>query len=238
MSTQIKLNSTTPAAPPGGLNVTFQHDASDPVNCSAYLLESGLEGLGFATKAGVQDQSYSYAADTGSANTYVVALTPAPAFGSPEVMPTGLRVAFKAANGNTGASTLNVNSFGAVAIKKGSGSTALASGDIGSGQVVVCIFDGTNFQMVSPSATSSGGGTINFSIGENLTSQVGGSPLNQSFTLAHTPVSGSVALYLNGQRLTLEFGSPVVGDYTISSSTITMAVAPSSGDVLIADYRY
>jgi len=53
-----------------------------------------------------------------------------------------------------------------------------------------------------------------------------------SFTLAHTPVSGSLRLYGAGQRLT---GGGV--DYTLSGTTLTMNNSYSAGQ-LIADYNY
>jgi hypothetical protein len=53
----------------------------------------------------------------------------------------------KFTNANTGAATLNVNSLGAIAIKK-YGGTALAAGDIGAGQIFLLGYDGTNFQIV------------------------------------------------------------------------------------------
>lgn len=56
---------------------------------------------------------------------------------------------------------------------------------------------------------------------------------NTSFTLAHTPISGSEDIYLNGQLL--DAGG---ADYSISSGTITMTVAPVTGDVLRAIYWY
>jgi hypothetical protein len=56
---------------------------------------------------------------------------------------------------------------------------------------------------------------------------------NTSFTLANTPTSGTVKLYLNGQRLRSGSGN----DYTISGTTITMGIAPVSGDYLEAEYR-
>lgn len=55
---------------------------------------------------------------------------------------------------------------------------------------------------------------------------------NTSFTLASTPITSSVILYLNGIRLRSGAGN----DYTISGSTITMLYAPATGDVLIATY--
>tara|TARA_Y100000593_G_C4262326_1_gene312877 strand:- start:240 stop:707 length:468 start_codon:yes stop_codon:yes gene_type:complete len=62
------------------------------------------------------------------------------------------------ANANTGAATINLtphggSALGAKAIKKNV-STALAAGDIAAGAKVALIYDGTNFQMVSPSAST------------------------------------------------------------------------------------
>lgn len=108
---------------------------------------------GAASQVGVQDESYSYAADTGAANAYAIA--PSPTVTS---YVAGQSFSFKAANSNTGASTLNVSGLGTKSIKKLNGSTALASGDIVAGQIVTVSYDGTNFQMQSPAATAGGGG--------------------------------------------------------------------------------
>lgn len=106
------------------------------------------------TIAGVQQESYTYAADTGAANAYVVALTPAP------TLVAGSKVVFKAVHANTGASTLAVNGGSAVAITK-QGSTALASGDIAAGQIITVIYDGTQFQMTAGASGGSGSGMTN-----------------------------------------------------------------------------
>jgi len=55
---------------------------------------------------------------------------------------------------------------------------------------------------------------------------------NTTYTLANTPVAGTVRVYLNGLRQ--EEGSGK--DYQISGDTITFAVAPDSGDILLVDY--
>lgn len=65
----------------------------------------------------------------------------------------GFKVRVKFTNGNTGASTLNLNSLGSKSIKK-SVSSDLSSGDIISGQVMVLQYDGTNFQIVGGSGFS------------------------------------------------------------------------------------
>lgn len=54
---------------------------------------------------------------------------------------------------------------------------------------------------------------------------------NTSFTLANTPITGTVKVYKNGLRQTL------TTDYTISGTTITFVTAPSTGAVLKVDYR-
>ena len=56
---------------------------------------------------------------------------------------------------------------------------------------------------------------------------------NQTFTLAHTPVSGTEMVFLNGQLL--DAGG---ADYSISTLTITMTIAPVSGDVIRVTYWY
>jgi hypothetical protein len=66
---------------------------------------------------------------------------------------------FIASGANTGAVTLNVDGLGAKAITR-DGSTALAAGDINSGEIVVVIYDGTRFQMIN-AANSFGNTTIN-----------------------------------------------------------------------------
>jgi hypothetical protein len=56
--------------------------------------------------------------------------------------------------------------------------------------------------------------------------------LNVTFTLANTPVAGTVEVYLNGM-----FQAPGVGlDYTISGNTITFVKAPRTNSVLYASY--
>lgn len=89
-----------------------------------------------------------YVADTGTANTYAIA--PSPVISA---YATGQIFSFKATNANSGASTLNVNGKGAKNIYK-LGSTALASGDIAAGQLVLVEYDGTQFQMLQPIANA------------------------------------------------------------------------------------
>lgn len=57
--------------------------------------------------------------------------------------------------------------------------------------------------------------------------------VNVTFTLDYTPI-GQIMLYLNGQYLAPGAGE----DYTISTTTITLAAAPIVGDKLLANYQY
>ena len=90
------------------------------------------------------------ATDSGSANTYAIALTPAvTGYVAVQVFH------FKAANASSGASTLNVNALGAKNIKK-KNDQDIAAGDIEQNAIVSVIYDGTSFQMLSQLGTSAG----------------------------------------------------------------------------------
>jgi len=58
--------------------------------------------------------------------------------------------------------------------------------------------------------------------------------VNTTFTLANSPVGGTLRLHQNGLRLR----EGASNDYTLSGNTITMNVAPTTGDWLLADYVY
>lgn len=85
-----------------------------------------------------------YYVDSGAANAYVVTLTARQA----ATLAAGLPVQLKAANANTGASTLNVNGTGALAIKTPGGS-ALSAGQIPANAIVSVMYDGTSYQLLS-----------------------------------------------------------------------------------------
>jgi hypothetical protein len=138
----------------------LQAQSTDGVFTSGNLLKSKVDGTAtdsgilaanVALKSAIQQEAYTYAADTGTANAYAVTLSPAP------TIVAGSEVVFKAANANTGASTLALNGATAVAITKNGNSTALASGDISAGQIITAKFDGTVYQISVP---GSGGGAV------------------------------------------------------------------------------
>ncbi|HVI08011.1 MAG TPA: phage tail protein [Candidatus Binatia bacterium] len=180
----------------------------------------GITNLGNATISGIQNESYTYGADTGAANAYVVTLVPVPT-----AYVSGMGVVFKAAHANTGASTLNVNGLGAKSIVK-NGSIALVGGEIASGQIMYVKYDGTNFQLVG------GGGAAGPTLfGETISIGSG----STSGTLSHTPNPTSF-LQLTRNGVVLQAG--VGNDYTVSGTAITLAVAALATDIFQAFYAY
>ena len=93
--------------------------------------------------------------DTGAANTYAITTTP-----TMTSLPFGYQTCFLTANGNTGASTLNVDGIGATAIKKQGGTTALASGDIAPNSMPCVIYDGAQFELPGVANAPVGGGGL------------------------------------------------------------------------------
>ncbi len=89
-----------------------------------------------------------YAASAGSANAYTLNIDD-----QFDTLTAGVKIKFNANFGNTGAATINVESLGAVSLKKNHDQD-LVSGDVESGQIVEAVYDGTNFQIVSPLATA------------------------------------------------------------------------------------
>lgn len=138
--------------------------STDPANNNSTAPNGAPEGM---APSGVNDAMRELAArlafnhgdrdiydatDTGSANTYVCQIT-----GANVALNAGMTVKFKAANANSGASTLQVNSLTAKPLRKG-GNAALVSGDIVANQIVVALYDVTLdvWTMLSPTAASVG----------------------------------------------------------------------------------
>lgn len=99
-----------------------------------------------ASQSGIQNASYTYAADAEASDSYAITLSPAVA-----AYAAGQEFSFKANTANTGAASLNVNSLGAKTLKKNTDQD-LATGDIEAGSIVKVVYDGTNFQVVSVDA--------------------------------------------------------------------------------------
>lgn len=115
-----------------------QRNAADSAWITLYkLADNGLIA---------QNGTAIFAEDAGASDTYAITLSPVPT-----ALTNGMMVNFIANTLNTGAATLNVNSLGAVTIKKNV-SGDLETGDIIAGQAITVIYDQTNnvWQVLSP----------------------------------------------------------------------------------------
>ena len=89
------------------------------------------------TPAQLATNSYGYGVDTGGVNAFFLT-----GFPGVTAYTAGMQVRFKAANTNTGASTINVNAVGAVAVTRTDGSVLRAS-DIYGGQIATLTYSDT-----------------------------------------------------------------------------------------------
>jgi hypothetical protein len=128
------------------------------------LLPSGNLPATAALISAVQQGTYSYSADTGTANAYAITLSPTP------TLVAGFKVRFKAANANTGASTLTVNGGSAIAIKANGPTTALVANNILANQIIELTYDGTEWQL---SLAGTGSLTAPVLIGTGLPTTIG-----------------------------------------------------------------
>jgi len=156
-----------------------------------------------------------YATSTGSANAYVLAID-----GQIAAYATGQIFKFKANFTSTGAATLNVNSIGAKSIKKKSGGSLIdvGAGDILSGEVVLCVYDGTYLQLFRVFAENKYGDGSDGALSGTTAINLGGSAFvvkqYTSVTIASTDVLTFTNSHANGTYIIFL----VQGDGTITSS--------------------
>ena len=101
--------------------------------------------------------------------------------------------------------TVNLNSVGPIALVDG-GSSALLPGTIVAGQIAEFVFDGTNFQMVSPS-----------DLDDHFYATLTGGPLNYTGTLVPAPLS-----YQTGVTYFLTFNVGNSGGTSLNPVTVNL----------------
>jgi hypothetical protein len=197
--------------------------------------------------------STAYAVDTGAANAYVVALSPAPTLSA------GLSVKVAIANSSTGASTLNVNGLGAVSVEKKtvSGLQGIAANDLIAGQVYGFDYNAacTCFQTSATAAQATGtvthttgnltatelavgNGSADLTVDPNttvvpITSPVTGNPISEIFAQAAFTAS-VVALEINPEPYLAQEG----GNYALASLDAHLAAGYSTQSGSAPNYTY
>jgi len=122
---------------------------------------------------------------------------------------TGKWVTVRFVNGNTGASTLNINSLGAIPIKKNI-SDALESGDLVAGSVHNLFYDGTNFQV---NLGSGGAGLVDGDYGDITVGGVGTTMTIDNSVVTGAKIASSAALA----------GSPTTTTQSANTNNTTIA---------------
>lgn len=179
-----------------------------------------------------------YAADTGVASTYTIALSPAVAGYT-----AGLMITFKPGNSNTSSSSINVNALGAKAIVNGAGAN-VSSGEIVAGRPLTVVYDGTAFVTPTGLASASSGaakawaawvgtstGTITANAAFNVATIVRTGTGSYNITLT-TPMSSTswvgIASCVSG------FGAGILPNSASTALLITFATTTST----VADTGY
>jgi len=116
---------------------------------------------------------------------------------------TGAMFSFVVANTNTGAVTLNIDGLGAKALHR-NGTEPVQAGDLTAGNVVVVIYDGTEFQLISVGfgggATGAGGDKIFIENGQTVTT-------SYSLPVGSNAMSTGPIAIASGATVTIPSGS-------------------------------
>lgn len=146
------------------------------------------------TSSNLQDQAFVYDVDTGVADAYVVTLTPTPA-----AYVGGLYCVMEAANDNTGPSTININSLGALPILNHNGA-ALVGRQILAGGIYTLVVNNAGTSAIIYNAEEAAYTTQDFYVGTTL----------------DLPLA---AVTSDGVTITLSYQKDPTGDMTLFFST-------------------
>lgn len=163
--------------------------------------------------AAVQKSSYVYAADAEASDAYVITLAPAIA-----AYATGLSILFKPNTVNTGAATINVNGLGAKSILKDK-DVVLEDGDLKAGGIYHIVYDGINFQLQTPPAT-----TLSGALATEAGTFFGGT--NLTYAQANILNGGSIADDLHHHKKTSGVTTVLSGTSTTQNIAHGLGVVP------------
>lgn len=142
-----------------------------------------------------------------SGNAYVATASPVPA----SLVP-GMTVRIQLVGTNAGSSTLNLNGFGAIAIKRANGSN-VAAGDLIANAVIELVYDGAFWQILNYYGV--GGTTSNTTNTVSIPYGTDSSSSSNTITVAPSPAISSLAA---GQAMIVKLANPITGATTINVS--------------------
>ncbi|MDA5241127.1 hypothetical protein EXN32_21875 [Agrobacterium tumefaciens] len=162
---------------------------------------------------------------TGSANVYAIS------FEQPLEITKGKRISFFANVTNTGASTINLNTLGAVSVVRNDG-TPLQAGDIIANMPVDLVYDGTRYILQSSSNLSNYSGTIKATAFEGNGSNI--SNINASNISAGTLNNARLPTTMTGKTFSSETTISDGGlKITAGGLTISAGGAGVGGDLSV-----
>ena len=180
-----------------------------------------------------QANAFGYvASDSGSSNAYVIA--PSPAITG---YAAGQKFAFLAANVSSGASTLNVSGLGVKNLYYQN--AAISGAMIKAGALILVVYDGTQFQMLSPANTFLSGTVAIANVGTGSAPQFTAVNVGAATDTTITRVSAGLAAVEGKTIATLAAAQtyaaaqrPTVTNLTSSSNSIAITLGTSN------DYKH
>jgi hypothetical protein len=222
-----------------GLSTAITKDGQTTVTANIPMSTYKFTGLGVGSAAGdsanlsqVQSTVTKLLTSVSGADTVTATASPTLA-----AYAAGQMFYFVTAGDNTTSVTLNIDALGAKAVTR-DGSVALAAGDIKSGEVVVVVYDGTRFQVVSQLNSAGDARFANVSIASSLyvggvSTFVGNAGFSANVSIASALSVGGVAAITGattiGGNLTLNGGTANGVLYLNGSKVAT------SGSALVFD---
>lgn len=208
-------SSNTSASPNGWANGTFPNQ---------------VEPIGRATMGAIKrfyDHINGTATSGGTANAQTLTYTVAPT----AYVAGDTYTFFVGANlTNTGATTLNVNALGAVAVQKGG--SALIGGELVAGTLATVVYDGTHFQLSGTTVAITAGLINNTPIGATTPSTGAFTTLSGSEAVTGGGLSTNLTPQLNvNQTLTGQAGGASVGN-VIGSTSDALDLGTGAGSYL------
>ncbi len=190
------------------------------------ILNPVIQGI---TASQIQNGGLLYAADTGSVNAVVVALSPVVS-----AYVAGMKFSVLIANTNTSSSSLNLNSLGTKSIKLTNGAS-ISPGDLIAGQIADFEYDGTNIQLLNPGTWAS---QIQVQNGSLVYAVDGGSA--NSYTASISP---SISAYTTGMKVNIKISNTNTGNSTLNLNSLGAKNIkllngnnPAAGDIVSGQY--